>query len=476
MYGVTLNAPDDYDGWRAAVRGLLLAGVDPADVVWSVRGDNGETGDLFAHGHGSPPATGEAPALSVPRRFVDLAQCAILHDDPQRFALLHALLCRVRQRPAAMEDRASSLLARVEGLARSVRRDMHKMRAFVRFRAVDDGQGTRFVAWFEPDHHIVRANAGFFARRFATMRWSILTPRIAIHWDGERMDEGPGATRAEAGPDEDPVEALWRGYYAAIFNPARLKTGAMLSEMPRKYWRNLPEAAMIPALVAGAQAREAAMIATRPAAPRMPASPAAAWAALRREAMACTRCPLHRDATGTIFGQGPLDARIMFVGEQPGDREDRAGSPFVGPAGQLLDAALAQAGIGRDRAYVTNAVKHFKFQRQGNQRLHRSPSAGEIEACRWWLDRERAIVRPHILVALGASAARAILGRPVTIAQLRGRPVAMEDGSDLWITIHPSSILRLPDATRQAEERAGFVADLRRIGAALGENAERPQS
>ena len=373
-----------------------------------------------------------------------------------------------------MEDRADPLLGRVEALAKAVRRDIHKMRAFVRFRAVEDGEGTRFVAWFEPEHHIVRANAGFFVRRFATMRWSILTPAIAIHWDGETLREGPGATRGEAAPEEDPVEGLWRGYYAAIFNPARLKTRAMMSEMPKKYWRNLPEASLIPELVAGAQAREAAMIATTPASPRRaapppspPDDPAAAWAALRDGARGCTRCPLHRDATQMVFGEGPVDAPLMFVGEQPGDQEDRAGRPFVGPAGQLFDDALAQAGIDRSRAYVTNAVKHFKFQWQGKRRLHQSPDAGEIEACRWWLDKERAIVRPRLIVALGASAGRAILGRAVTIARLRGQGIAMEDGSQLWVTVHPSYLLRLPDAEKRAEEQARFVEELRLVGLML---------
>ena len=180
------------------------------------------------------------------------------------------------------------------------------------------------------------------------MRWSILTPEVSIHWDGETLTEGPGAQRGDA-PAEDPVEDVWKGYYAAIFNPARLKTGAMLSEMPRKYWRNLPEAALIPDLVAGAQAREAAMIATAPrTAPRPTARPTArpgnlraVWQALRDEAMTCTRCPLHGPATQTVFGEGPLDASLLFIGEQPGDQEDLAGRPFVGPAGQLFDAALA---------------------------------------------------------------------------------------------------------------------------------------
>ncbi|WCP13815.1 hypothetical protein sphantq_02253 [Sphingobium sp. AntQ-1] len=462
MYRIALTAPDDFDGWRSAARRLAMKGVDPADIVWQV-GDAG--GDLF----GDAPLPPERPgaAFSVPRAFVDLAQSAILHSDPERFALLYALLRRLRDRPGRMEDKADPLLRRLDMLAKAVRRDIHKMRAFVRFRALEDNIGLRFVAWFEPDHHIVRANAGFFMRRFASMRWSILTPAASIHWDGDVLTEGPGASRAGA-PADDPVEEMWKGYYAAIFNPARLKTGAMLSEMPKKYWRNLPEAALIPDLIAGAQAREAAMIATPPlpekAPPKRQGNAAAVWAAVRSEAKTCTRCPLHRDATQTVFGEGPLDAPLFFIGEQPGDQEDLAGRPFVGPAGQLFDRSLAAAGVDRSRAYVTNAVKHFKFERRGKRRLHQSPDAGEIEACRWWLNQEIDLVRPRIIVALGASAARAMLGKAVTISRTRGEAIALDGGAEGWVTVHPSYVLRLPDEGRRAEEQARFIEDLRAIG------------
>jgi DNA polymerase len=175
-----------------------------------------------------------------------------------------------------------------------VRRDIHKMRAFLRFREMDEDGTPRFVAWFEPEFHIVRANAGFFMDRFAAMRWSILTPEISVHWDGDALTEGPGATKADA-PDGDPVEQMWHSYYAAIFNPARLKVGAMLKEMPRKYWKNMPETALVPQMIAGAQAREAGMVATAQAKPA--GNIDAAWAALREEAMSCTRCSLHEHAT-----------------------------------------------------------------------------------------------------------------------------------------------------------------------------------
>lgn len=463
MFQALLSRPDDFDGWRDAARRFALAGVPPQDIDWRVEG---EAGSLLAFDK-LPIEQGDG-VFSVPRAFLELAETTILHRDTERFALLYTLLVDVRAQRTRMDDQADPLVRRVEMLAKAVRRDIHKMRAFVRFREMQDDDGTRFVAWFEPDHHIVRANAGFFVRRFASMRWSILTPEISIHWDGERLSEGPGASKADA-PAGDPVEEMWKSYYASIFNPARLKQRAMLSEMPKKYWRNLPEAALIPDLVAGAQAREAAMIATPPKAPARPtparpSNVAAAWTALREEAMGCTRCHLYRDATQTVFGEGPLDAALVIVGEQPGDQEDLAGRPFVGPAGQLLDNALEEARIDRASIYVTNAVKHFKHERRGKRRIHQTPDTPEIAACRWWLDQELDLIRPRILLAMGATAARAILGKAVTISRTRGSAIPLENGIEAWVTVHPSFLLRVPDEARKAEERARFVEDLRGIG------------
>ena len=189
----------------------------------------------------------------------------------------------------------------------------------------------------------------------------------------------------------------------------------------------------------------------------------ASWEALLKDARKCTRCELYKCGTQTVFGEGPLDARIMFVGEQPGDQEDLAGRPFVGPAGQLFDASLEKAGIDRKRVYVTNAVKHFKFVQRGKRRLHSKPDGGEIKACRWWLEQERELIRPRLTVALGATAARSLFGKVVTITSLRGNAQLLADGSECWVTVHPSALLRMPDRERRAEERARFVADLKRI-------------
>jgi DNA polymerase len=411
---ITLPEPDDFDAWREAARGLIAEHVPPDDVVWQV---GNVPGDLFASGADTHGIQTASSGFTVPRAFIDLARSTLLANDPERFALLYTALWRLRREPRLIEDAADPLVRRLEGLAKHVRRDIHKMRAFLRFREVHD-DGSRYVAWFEPEHHIVRANGAFFVNRFASMRWSILTPELSLHWDGKALIQGPGAEKGDA-PDGDPTEEIWKTYYRSIFNPARVKIRAMLKEMPRKYWKNMPETALVPELIAGAQARESNMIQT--ARKETGGNIEAAWEALRDEAAHCTRCPLYKHATQTVFGEGPLDAKLMFVGEQPGDQEDLAGKPFVGPAGQMFDRALDEAGIDRARVYVTNAVKHFKYEQRGKRRIHSKPNAGEIDACRWWIEQETQLVKPAITVALGATAARSVFGRTVTIGRERAK-------------------------------------------------------
>jgi uracil-DNA glycosylase family protein len=186
------------------------------------------------------------------------------------------------------------------------------------------------------------------------------------------------------------------------------------------------------------------------------------WEGVRAEAMGCTRCDLYKCGTQTVFGEGPLDARILFVGEQPGDQEDLVGKPFVGPAGRLFDRAMADAGVDRSRTYVTNAVKHFKFVQRGKRRIHDKPNGGEIAACRWWLQQELALIRPPLTVALGATAARSLFGKVVTITALRGSAQTLPEGGEAWVTVHPSFLLRVRD-DREAQY-ARFVEDLQRIG------------
>ena len=467
MHHTTLDSETDFDGWRKAARALALNDVKPSDVIWRVAGDAPE---LFAP---TPPLEPPQGTFSVSARFIELADIAILHRNPERFALLYRLLYRLRSHHDLLDIATDSDVAEVTAMAKAVRRDEHKMHAFVRFREVGREQNSHFVAWFEPEHHIVELAAPFFARRFADMPWSILTPDVCAHWDGHAVTITPGVAKREA-PSADRLEETWRSYYASIFNPARLKVQAMQKEMPRKYWRNLPEASLIKPLIEGAGRTASAMIAnvaSEPHKPQKRLEPAKAdemarkhaddIEKLREEAADCRACPLYKDATQTVFGEGQQTARMMLVGEQPGDKEDLAGKPFVGPAGQMLDRALEEAGIDRRTVYVTNAVKHFKFVPRGKIRLHQKPNTPEIRACRQWYERELAAIRPDLVVAMGATAAQSVLGKITPINRNRGRLIDLDDGTRALVTVHPSYLLRLPDAEAKALEYRRFVEDLK---------------
>ncbi len=470
---VALASETDFAGWRVAARRLALSNIPPERVHWVVDGAEPTAQAL-------PPAGGAT--FNVPKEFVDKAEAVICHSDPSRFDLLYRLLWRLRDEPRLLDIASDPDVQRLRELEKAVRRDIHKMRAFVRFVKVGDGAEERFVAWFEPDHHIVERNAPFFVRRFTGMRWAILTPRASAEWDGETLTIGPGASKADA-PAEDAANELWRTYFANIFNPARLKPKAMTAEMPKKYWRNLPEASLIPDLIRGADKAAADMIErlpTMPAphhekiqakhwkrdpvpAPDEPNAPARSLDELAHQAAGCRRCPLWRDATQTVFGEGPRDAKVVFVGEQPGDQEDLAGKPFVGPAGRMFDAVLEEAGVDRDITYVTNAVKHFKFEPRGKRRIHSKPNAGEIQACRWWIGQELDLIKPELVVALGATAAQSLLGRPVPVTKERGNVIERDDGVRVFITIHPSYLLRIRDEADKLAERGRFLEDLKAV-------------
>lgn len=466
-----LSGDTDFAGFRAQARALLAADVPPDEVHWSTGAGND---DLFGGDDtpAAPPAS--SSPLSVPAEFLATCQAAALHRDPQRFALLYRILWRMAREPGLRHDPLDADVLLARRMAHAVGHDIHKMRAFVRFREVPDAQapgGTRHVAWFEPDHHIVEANAPWFMRRFTQMHWAIMTPECCVQWDGCDLQFQPGAARDEA-PPADAGERLWLTYYQSIFNPARLKLAMMRKEMPRRYWHNLPESVLIAPLAARAQERSGTMIeqpATEPQRrvrriePRVRDAQVGVTIAslddLRDAAQGCRDCPIGAMATQAVAGEGPMRPALMVVGEQPGDQEDLQGRPFVGPAGELLALALAQAGIERSSLYLTNAVRHFKFELRGKRRIHKTPTQAEAQACAQWLEHEIRLVQPRALLALGATAARSLLGRPVAIQSERGQWHTRGDGVKVFVTWHPAALLRMEPAARE-EAFAVFSSDL----------------
>ena len=526
---VTLQTATDLPGFRRAARDLLARQIPPERVAWHSRST--PTQDLFANsgakGFADDAVVGPvgstdgipipnalaatAPAINVPAEFLTLCQSVILHSDPNRFGLLYRLLWRLVHEPALRHDPLDADRVRAQHMAQAVRRDMHKMKAFVRFRTVEDSNTAEIlvnegsdkfvtrpqseplhVAWFEPEHHIVEAIAPFFVRRFTQMRWAILTPDCSIEWHPDRgekgfLEVGPGADKQDA-PAADAGEALWLTYYQHIFNPARLKLKMMQKEMPKRYWKNLPEAQFISELAAGSSQRRMGMIEQAPSEPRrripvfVDGAAAVARAheasnvsqtagqlergerpanlqALNAATQACRACPIGQHATQAVCGEGPQRARVMVVGEQPGDQEDLRGRPLVGPSGQLFDRALADLGWDRAGLFITNAVKHFKYEPRGKRRMHKTPSQQEAAACLHWLDSEIDLVRPEAVIALGATAATSLLGRKVAVMSERGQWFTRPDGLRVLVTLHPAALLRTPPE-HQAAAYTAWLEDL----------------
>ncbi len=471
MHTVPLPRIGTWEAWRDAARALLAEDVPPEAVLWDW--DRTDQPNLFGN-DASSLTSGDAPSpISVSKSYITLARTVIWHSDPERFARLYAFLWRLRGQPGLMADRGDGDLARLRDMEKGVRRCAHKMKAFVRFRdAGQEGPRRRFAAWFEPTHHTVEPTAPFFTGRFGDMDWMIVTPDVTARFEAGHLSLSPGQTKPDLA--EDDAEALWGTYFRNIFNPARLKVQAMTSEMPRKYWKNLPEARNIPELIATADIRAREMAARAPTLPpvraekiqtRLSAGHASSpmpetLGDLCGQLATCTRCPLHAPATQAVPGEGPRDAALMVVGEQPGEQEDLQGRPFVGPAGQLFDRTAGEAGLDRSAVYVTNAVKHFKFRRTSKRRLHQAPNRDEIDHCKWWLDMEVRLVKPKLILAMGATALQSLTGRREGLLKRRGRVEESYHGPVL-VTVHPSYLLRLPNEERRAEAIDRFRDDLR---------------
>ena len=507
----TIAFDGSFSTWRAHARAALVAGEQPGSVAWhDLRLSTPDP--LFGPPEETPPPPPPpAPAAGGPRvakAFVPLAETVACHRDPAKWGLLYRLLARLaREGATLLEDHADDDVRAARVMEKAIRRDAHKMHAFVRFREVPEPgfDEPRYVAFHRPDHLIVRRESGFFRKRFPAMRWSILTPAPGqcVHWDTKALDFRPGLTDEEAveamGREGDGFEEAWLAYYRSVFNPARVMLKAMRAEMPLKHWATLPETKQIPEMLAEVPERleafrKSSLGAAReptgplpPTDPGMgagnlfgadePADPAAPTAnsaapfvpedrslgVLAEAAKGCRGCPLFGPATQVVFGVGPQDARVVLVGEQPGDNEDLQGKPFIGPAGRKLDGILERAGVDRSTVYVTNAVKHFKFEPRGKRRIHAKPAVREITACMPWLEAELEAIGPAVVVALGATAARALFGAGFKITKEHGEVRRTRWAPHTLATYHPSAILRAYTPQAGEDMEAAMVEDLSQI-------------
>lgn len=464
---------------RATAMEQLALGDAPA-ALWddvNVNANANANADADADAKSDAIADTCAPAPPAPQVRISKALAQLLRDaarfrSAERWAFLYRVLWRWQAGDRAVASAADEDGARLHAMAKSVRRAMHDMIAYVRFREVGGpppgpeadaiaagevaGDLPQFVAWYEPDHDVLGEAAEHFAKRMGTASWWIGTPQGAALWNGQSMQlsaapEDTGASNAAAmrsAAKGDRAEPLWLAYYRSTFNPARINEAALHQHMPVRFWKGLPEGALIPGMVAEARngARRVAQASTvgtmRGKQVAVEAEQALPQRAAPTSLDQCRRCELWEHATQAVAGLGPASARIMLVGEQPGDQEDLAGRPFVGPAGKVLHDAMRRAGVAPESVFMTNAVKHFKWVANGKRRLHKTPAQREVDACAHWLEQERATVRPAVIVTLGATALRAILGHKAELRDYLDTPVRTDDGTWLVATWHPSYALR----------------------------------
>lgn len=437
--------------WREAARALLASGIPPEAVTWAGQGGAADllVGEALPAAQTVPQAA--VPKASIPRSLMDMLQNAACCRQHDRWAFLYRVLWRWTHGEHDVQSAADIDGARLHQMVKAVRREEHDMHAYIRFRERAPELGDpRFVAWFEPAHDVLPQVAEHFVARMGKVTWLIATPDASVMWDGVTL-HNTGPLVNSAADLVDSGEALWLTYYRSIFNPARLNAQLMQSHIPSRFWKHLPEGAIVPDMVSNAAmgARRTGQLkdvgsrrgTTIPIAPA-DAQPERAQPTSLDE---CRRCELWEHATQAVAGVGPAQARIMIVGEQPGDQEDLQGKPFVGPAGQLLERVFGEAGVERRTIYLTNAVKHFKWEPRGKRRLHKTPAQKEIEACSYWYEKELASVQPDVIVALGSTALKAVLGtNHVTLKDTLGKPIRHQ-GKWVVTVYHPSYVLRVPD-------------------------------
>jgi DNA polymerase len=497
-----------FAAWRRTARELLRQGAEPGSIEWvEVEGEMAGEGESEAGRDARLPGAASAAdaarcaesarstaqttvdtaaldalttappltAPAIPRDLLAQLQTASCFRAPDRWALLYRVLWRWTHGERHVVDPADPDGAQLALRVQSIEHETDELLSFTRFRLRDPSMGLpEFVGWYEPRHDILKRAAARFAQPMGDSTWMLATPHGAVFWNGMLLRIDRCATEedqqaAQAVPPDvmageattsEPAEALWLAYYASVVNA--LPTPARLS-----YWRTPPAGPPLPAHLARKRSRLGAQAVTV----TVPQTPPVEYSALTpplREAVgplaACRRCALWRNAKQAVAGAGPAHATIMAIGEQPGEYENQHGEPFTGPAGQLLDAVLARAGLDRAALYLTYAVKHYKWETLDQQRVHRTPERREVEACRHWLEQELTRVAPRVIVTLGATALKALTGAHVNLSEYVGQTIAHRERL-IVPTWHPVYALRTADARLRADIVESIVTTFRRAAA-----------
>ena len=449
----------DFPQWRQQARLALANGIAPEAIHWqdARQAEGGLFGcDQELDAEEPAVTTAADSTVRIPASFLQTLRrlAAVSYED--RWNFLYKLLVRVsREGAGLLTDPLDEDAQQVRSWLKELHRDSHKMKAFLRFRQKSDNF---YTARYEPQHFVLQDLQEFFCKRFASMNFVIETPWERLAYIG---GEGQHEWTREPwqGIEDDAMDELWLTYYKHTYNPARMNLKATLAEMPKKLWKNMPETKLIPELLAGSAAAVAEMIDKAPLSLPFDPGEVKSLAELQQYLQGCRGCALSHGFGNAVPGDGAPAASIMLVGEQPGDKEERQGSVFVGPAGQVLDEALAQCKLKRESLYITNAVKHFRHQNGPTGRIHQRPAQSSVHACRPFLMSELRLVRPQVVVCLGLTALKSFFGslarldQPVQSLDFGWGPIAFV------ASCHPAAILR-SDANRRAALQARLHAAL----------------
>lgn len=442
--------------------------IAPHQITWKT--ECTDNLDLFGQGNSNSLFETSSNSLDVRADYKKLAENVACAQESDKWHILYDLLFRLKFiSPHTLEFFGDPVLQKALHYQKEVTREIHKLHAFVRFKKVGLEPNESYIAWFEPSHFVIEKGTPFFARRFGDRPWSIFTPYQSAHFIEGKLTFGPGIRKEEFSAI-DQYDILWESYYRSIYNPARLNLKAMKNEMAVKYWKNMPEVTHLQRLIAETPNRLQKM--NDKALKNLNIDESWTLEQVYLDSLNCTACPIHEKATQTVFGKGPAVAPLMIVGEQPGDEEDLAGVPFVGPSGKMLEQWLSNFGMQTEQIYITNSVKHFKWEPHASgRRLHKKASTSEIGMCRPWLEAEIKRVKPRVLLAMGVTAALSTLGKLVKLQEVRGK-AHWSDTYNCWIipTWHPAAILRASSEIESESRTQQVLQDIQLAVSKIEEN------